>query len=71
MSHVFDDAPYVASHQRQPRGRGSWAFQPRDAYQPDGQPIDERTIWSPSLTLTEARRWLRRTQPAGTYDLLP
>lgn len=49
---------YVASHGQNPRGRGSWAFQPGDGagriYE------DVAPIWSPVMTYTEACRWARK-----------
>jgi hypothetical protein len=55
----FDTRPFVRSHMKEPRGRGSWAFS-----------IDGgEAIFSPSMTLAEARRWVRgkvaEVAPAG------
>jgi hypothetical protein len=69
--HPITTRPYVSSHQKAPRGRGSWAFQPAEAYHPGGAEIADLTIFSPSMTYTEAKRWLVANHPAGSYDLLP
>ena len=47
----FDNSPFVRSHGKEPKGRGSWAFQI------DGL-RDARIEFSPSMTLAEARRWM-------------
>ena len=57
---IFETREYRSSHLREPRGRGSWAF----------RHLDE-TIWSPSMTYGEAKRWARaewqaRRPTAGT-----
>lgn len=61
MSIIFDPMPYIRSHGRAPRGRGSWAF----AFE------GREPIFSPSMTLAEAKRWaaaqVRAAAPAG-YD---
>jgi hypothetical protein len=55
----FDTAPFVSSHAREPRGRGSWAFS-FEGREP---------IFSPSMPLAEAKRWaaeqVRAAAPAG------
>jgi hypothetical protein len=55
----FDDSPFVRSHMTAPRGRGSWAFS-FEGREP---------IFSPSMTLGEAKKWAREqvkaAAPAG------
>lgn len=61
---IFETDAYVRSHDKQPRGRGSWAFGYADA-----SGTEELTVFSPgSMTLTEAKRWFR-AQPLelGSY----
>lgn len=52
---IFSDAPFVASHGRVPKGRGSWAFSlernPRD--------ILADVAFAPVGTFTEAKAWAR------------
>lgn len=43
---IFDTSPYRSSHMKEPRGRGSWAFQLRD-----GEPW-----FAPVSTYREAMR---------------
>lgn len=50
MRVYFDTTPYRASHLREPRGRGSWAFE-FEGYR------DRDILWSPSMTYTEAKKW--------------
>jgi hypothetical protein len=57
----LDTTEYRQSHLREPRGRGAWAFYVGDDLEP---------LWSPSMTYTEAKRWLReqlknRVLPGG------
>jgi len=55
---TFWDAPFIRTHHRSPRGRGSWAFVPTIYH---GSPIElEHTVLSPSMTYTEARKWARQ-----------
>jgi hypothetical protein len=52
---TFSNDRYVRSHGANPRGRGSWGFQ----YTPAGQ-TEERTVFAPgSMTLTEAKAFIR------------
>jgi hypothetical protein len=55
----FDSAPFVRSHMKQPKGRGSWAFSIEG-----GEPL-----FAPVMTLNEAKLWVteqvRRLAPAG------
>ena len=55
---TFWDRPFVQTHARSPRGRGSWAFVPM-AYHGSDIEVDQ-TILSPSMTYTEAKKWARQ-----------
>ena len=55
---TFWDRPFVQTHARSPRGRGSWAFVP-SPYHGSGIELDH-TVFSPSMTYTEARKWARQ-----------
>jgi len=44
----FNTRPFVTSHMRQPRGRGSWAFA-----------FEGQTVFSPSMTYADAKKWAR------------
>jgi hypothetical protein len=58
MPAEFDTREYEASHGQKPRGRGSWAFQVEDDILP---------VFSPSMTYTEAKRWVRQQNPDARY----
>lgn len=50
----FETAPYVRSHGKEPRGRGSWAFsiiERPDVNDPNA------ILWSPAMTYTKAKAW--------------
>lgn len=52
---TFTTHAYERSHGRPPRGRGSWAFCPREDF--DGPDYLTHTMWaSPGQTLTQAKR---------------
>lgn len=55
----FDDTPFRAAHGKAPRGRGCWAFAATK------NPAMEEVVFSPSMTLTEAKKWFCRTTVAG------
>lgn len=65
----IDSSPFVRSHMKDPRGRGSWAFSleanPRD--------VVKNVVFSPSMTWGEAkvwaRQWFRDQQAKGVYPL--
>lgn len=70
----FDTAPYRRSHGTEPKGRGGWAFGKGTA----DPKFDHETIWSPSMTLTEAKKWAKAQIKAeygdnatGTLFILP
>ena len=52
-----DTFPFELSHGRSPRGRGSWAFCP--FHKRNSGDYLEFTLFSPSMTYGEAKRWLR------------
>lgn len=54
MRVVFNTTQYVNSHGHEPRGRGTWAFFG------DRRMRIEDAIWSPSMTYTEAKAWMRK-----------
>jgi hypothetical protein len=64
---TFDTTPYELTHGRSPRGRGCWAFAPFHL-----RNDSSAAILSPSMTLTEAKRWAKahiaKAQEAGTID---
>lgn len=49
----FDTTEFRASHGREPRGRGVWAFRPAGSTHRADEPL-----FAPSGTLTEAKAWL-------------
>jgi hypothetical protein len=55
----FDTRDYRLSHLQEPRGRGSWAFA-LDMDKVERGVYDDDTLWSPSMTYTEARKWARQ-----------
>lgn len=50
--YISTDA-YFRSHGKEPKGRGSWGFQVMD----DSCNMEVDIIWTPSMTLTEARKF--------------
>lgn len=61
----IDDSPFVRSHMRAPRGRGSWAF----SLQPSPSDVVKDVQFTPSMTYADAKvwikAWLRQQQAAG------
>lgn len=57
MATTFDTTPFVRSHNKQPKGLGSWAFAP----EADSDVND--MYFSPSLTYTEAKKWFKKQVP--------
>ena len=55
MQVVFDTSEYQFSHGASPKGRGSWAFSADPLARTAGE-----IIWTPSMTLTEAKRFAAR-----------
>ena len=55
MAIQFDASPYIRAHGKAPKGNGRWAFS--DSPNPEeGDAID----FTPhSMTLTEAKRWMK------------
>ena len=52
----FSNRDYIASHGKNPSGRGSWAFIVTDA----SCQVEVETVFAPGcLTLTEAKKWMR------------
>jgi hypothetical protein len=47
----FNTTPFVWSHGRAPKGRGSWAFRVRD--------LSAEPVFSPSMSFTEAKAWIK------------
>lgn len=57
MATQFDTSAYVRSHGKQPLGRGSWAFCP------DASCDAKKAVFSPSMTLVDAKKWFKRNYP--------
>lgn len=58
MKVIFNTAPFEYSHQRPPRGRGSWAF--CDQYYTNKPEWLDHTVFSPGgMTYSEAKKWAR------------
>lgn len=53
---AFSTTEYERSHCRQPRGRGSWAFQITEINTHRGE---GELHLSPAMSLTEAKRWAK------------
>ena len=47
----FIESVYRASHMKAPKGRGSWGFA-------ENHRQSDKAIFSPSMTLTDAKKWL-------------
>jgi hypothetical protein len=57
MKTDFCTRPFFRSHMREPRGFGSWAFAPT------AEAPMEQVVFSPSMTFTAAKKWVRETHP--------
>lgn len=53
----IDTLHYECQTGRSPRGRGSWAFCP--FHKRNANDYLDFTVFSPSMTFTEAKRWLK------------
>jgi len=63
---------YVASHGKNPKGLGSWAF--CDVKHSDRNDYLSFVVWSPSMTLTEAKKWAKNhpvLKQSKYVDILP
>ena len=65
----IDDSPFIRSHMRSPRGRGSWAF---TIGQPDYRDVQKDVIFTPGgMSWSEAKVWIkawfRDQQIAGRF----
>jgi hypothetical protein len=63
----FNTTEFVASHCRAPRGRGSWAFEVATV---DGHLAEGPMEFSPSMTYTDAKKWMR-TRATEWVNALP
>lgn len=61
LSVRFNTRPFVTSHGREPRGRGSWAF----AFGVSTGGVE----FSPSMTFAEAKRWATARARQHAADL--
>jgi hypothetical protein len=68
---AFTDAPYRRSHGRSAQGRGSWGFQETASDTASERDLRGEIIWTPTMTFTEAKRWMRRNHPGTLWALLP
>lgn len=59
----FNTREFVSSHMRQPKGRGSWAF----VAEVNGDLSD--VIFSPSMTLTDAKKWVQSKLAKDVFSL--
>ncbi len=56
---------YKASEGHTPRGRGSWAFCPRAKYNTNN--YLDYVLFSPSLTYSDAKKWLKKQGVSGEW----
>lgn len=64
MATQFITKKYFQVHGKQPKGRGAWAF----AFNIPNDPQLRQTIFvTPSLTLTEAKKYARQQYPNIKY----
>lgn len=63
MSIEFIATPFVASHGKQPKGRGVWAFSI------ERNPVIDDVWFSPSVTFSDAKK-LARQHFAGKTDII-
>lgn len=62
---TFDTFEFELSHGRSPRGRGSWAFAPFHL-----RKSLDATVFSPSMTYTEAKRWARQQPSLNRFKVI-
>lgn len=65
---TFETLPYELSHGRSPRGRGSWAFCP--FHLRNANDYIDHTVFSPCMTLTEAKRWAREQAQLQPFEMV-
>lgn len=58
---TFTTTEFEWAHGRRPRGRGSWAFRPYDDRDFDS------FVFSPSMTYSEAKKWVVREHGHGDW----
>lgn len=58
----FDTRQFVLSHGREPRGRGSWAF--------DSDRRGNDPVFSPSMTYQDAKKWAANHPVLKEFDVL-
>lgn len=56
MKTQFSTEQYVRNHGRNPKGRGSWAFQLSSI---NGWSGEGEIHFTPSMTLVEAKKWIK------------
>ena len=64
---TFETTPFELSHGRSPRGRGSWAFCP--FHLRNANDYIDHTLFSPSMTYAEAKRWMKAHPQAAAAEL--
>ena len=63
MTFRINADPYRASHAKQPRGFGMWAFEFRC------QNRREMRFTPTAMTFSEAKAWAKRNAPADTWEV--
>lgn len=71
MKTEFDTGLYFFSHQKQPRGRGSWAFEFEDSREPWFAPSSLTITEAKKAAVAEAKRRAGPTGVATTVKVLP
>jgi hypothetical protein len=62
---TFETLPYEMEHGCSPRGRGCWAFAPFHL-----RNDISAAVFSPCLTLTEAKRWARQQPQLAQFQVI-
>lgn len=70
-THEFTNRAFIRSHGKNPSGRGAWAFQESVSDMAFDRDLRGDIVWAPFGTLTEARAWVRATQPFGLWAVMP
>lgn len=66
MKVEFDTSPFYRSHRKEPKGYGSWAFGP------DYNADVSECLFSPSMTYTQAKKWVKEQIPdARIFYVMP
>jgi len=68
---TFTVRAYFRSHMVAPRGVGCWAFQRSATEAAFTMDLSGEVVFSPTLSLSDARKWLAEQGHSGLWAVLP